>query len=170
MIYLKTYEKYKHTQQDKIDDMIYIREFSRKFEEAFEYRLNLNINIDSIFRNFIDHGAEKVYTGEIILNNKKILSKKINIKYNIIIATDINPNGIKNENDIGRTFSINFNILKSASRNINNIRHFYNYSTNIDDLIQSFDKYLIEVLGIKYLTEDEKQQKKKEKDINKYNL
>ena len=170
MKYLKTYESYKHTKQDKIDDIRYIHEFVEKFEDMFEFRLNLNITGDVKFRSYLGFGADKYYYGNFILDNKRILSKKVNIDYNVNIETSINPHGITSENDIGRTFTISFDIGRNSSRNVNNIKHFHGYSRNMDDILQRFDEYVSNVLGIRHLTEEEKKQKKLEKTAKQYNL
>jgi hypothetical protein len=170
MKYIKTLEKYIHTNQDSIDDMNYIEEFANKFEEKFEDRLNIIVSKDAEFRNYLGYGAYKYYSGEIILNNRNIYHKKINIGYKVRIETDINPNGITNENDIGRTFSIGFDINKSKSRNVNKIRHFYGYSRNIDEILEKFDNYIKTTFNIRYLTPEEKEQRKLQRTANKYNL
>lgn len=173
MKYLISYknllEKYTHTDQDKIDDMIYINEFVKKFEEKFEYRLNLEYDSEAKFRDYLGFGANKYYHGEVEILNKYM------IQYFINIFTDINPNGIKNENDIGRTFNIDFDIrtrIRKNTRNAiicSNIVDFYGYSRNMEELMDKFDDYLLK-LDIKHLTEREKEQKKIEKTMRTYNL
>ena len=170
MKYLKTHEKYIHNEQDRIDDIKFINEFSKKFEYLFEYRLNLDVSSKMEFRDYIGYGASKNYTGETILNNKNISSKKVKIKYSIFLDTDINPNGITNENDIGRTFTIKFEILKNKSTNINNLKHFYNYSKNMDDVLEKFDDYVFYTLRIRKPTKEELEQYRLEKAAKKYNL
>lgn len=179
MKYLISYknllEKYTHTDQDKIDDMIYINEFVKKFEEKFEYRLNLEYDSEAEFRDYLGFGAGKYYHGEVEILNKYM------IQYFINIFTCINPNGIKNENDIGRTFNIDFDIrsrrggptrIRKNTRNArinNNIIDFYGYSRNMEELIDRFDEYLLK-LDIKHLTEEEKKEKEIEKKMRTYNL
>lgn len=170
MNHIKTFEKYQHTKQDLIDDMTYINEFSKKFEDLFEARLNLTASSDAHFINSVGYGAKKNYTGNTILNNTKILSNKVKIEYVVYIKTDINPNGITSEDDINRTYVIRFDIIKNKSRNVNSIPSFYAYSINMNETIYKFDNYISNKLGIRNLTEEEIKEFKIKKDAKKYNL
>lgn len=170
MKYIKKFEKYQHTKQDLIDDVNYINEFAKKFEDLFEFRLNLDTSENAKFRSYIGHGADKRYTGDIILNNPRIYSKKIKIEYYINIDTDINPNGITGHDDVARTYVIKFELKRSKSRIINNLPHFYSYSINMNDVLDKFDNYISNKLGIRELTEEEIKVCKIKKDANKYNL
>lgn len=167
--FIKYNEKYNHTQQDIIDDMRYINEFSKKFENKFEFRIDLNIERNSQFRSYLGYGADKFYTGEIIIDNLKYYKTKRKIKYIVRIETDINPAGITGEDDIGRTFTIDFDI-KQENRSRNKIPDFYGYSRNIDDIINEFDTYVIQKLGKKNLSHEEIEQKKMIKKMKKYNI
>jgi hypothetical protein len=163
MKYIKTYEKYKHTNQDKEDDMYYINKFSKKFEDEFEFRLNFDIKEDVKFMDYIGYGAEKIYSGKIKINNN-------NVSYLIWIYTRINPNGIEHSQDIGRIFTIKMKIrIKEYP-----VTNYYEYSRNIDDILEKFDRYILKELNIEYLTDQEKEKRKKEKElkisVNKYNL
>ena len=169
MKYIKTLEKYIHTSQDKFDDMILIREFTDKFEIQFEDRLDICTKSNLRFRTFIGYGADKHYDGETIVNNPKIYKTKKKIKYSITIDTDINPAGITSDQDIGRTFTIHFDIKPTNNRH-SKIPCFYHHARNIEDILQSFDNYITNTLNIKYLTDEEKKQKKIEKTMIKYNL
>lgn len=170
MKYIKTLEKYTHTNQDKIDDMSYLQEFADKFEAEFEDRLNLTVYRDAEFRSYLGFGADKYYRGEIILDNRNIYYKKIKIEYKVRIETDINPNGISNKDDIGRTFVIGFDINNNKSRNVNKIKHFYGYSRNMNEILEDFDNYIIRTFNIRHLTPEEKEQKKLQRAANKFNL
>ena len=170
MKYIKKFEKYQHTKQDLIDDMTYINEFSKKFEDLFEFRLNLDTTTNTRFKSFIGYGADKNYTGDIILNNSKIYSKKIKIEYIIYISTDINPNGITGPNDVDRTYTIDFDIKHTKSRIINKLPDFYSYSKNMDDLLDEFDNYIFYKLGIRKLTDEEIKEYEIKKSARKYNL
>lgn len=167
MKYIITYEKYTHTPQDKIDDMELIREFSKKFEDLFEFRLNLNKFSGPEFRGYLGYGASVHYFGHVELDNPEILKRKVDIKFNIFLDTDINPNGISGEDDIARTFSIKFEIRKNKSRNINRIKGFYGYSRDMEGVLEEFDNYLIDKLGIGYLSEEERERLRKQKEFNK---
>ena len=171
MRYILTYEKYQHTPQDKIDDMNLIREFMKKFEQLFEFRLHLESTQPE---SRLGYGASVHYFGYVELNNPKILKRKVDINYSIFLDTDINPNGITSENDIGRTFSIKFEILKNKSRNVNHVKNFYGYSKDMDIILEEFDDYLIDVLGIEYITDEEREKRKRKKEfvrnIKRYNL
>lgn len=177
MKHLKTYEKYVHTSQDQIDDMNLINEFSKKFEDLFEFRLNLDRSGNPEFRGYLGYGASVHYFGKINLDNPRILKRKVDISYNVYLDTDINPNGITgedDEDDIDRTFTIKFEISKNMSRNVNNIKNFYSYSRNMDEVLEKFNNYVSHILGIKQLTDSEKEERKKKKDFDKkirqYNL
>jgi hypothetical protein len=160
---IKTYEKYTHTNQDKLDDMYYIEEFSKKFEDLFEYWLDFEVYEDIKFRDYLGYGAEKVYTGEVKIGKKMK-------PYMIWIETDINPNGIKGEDDIGRTYVIKMEI-KVVGYSVSN---FYKYSRNMEDVLEKFDRYLLEDLNLLRISDEEKERRKKErilrKDVDKYNL
>lgn len=169
MKYLKKYEKYIHTSQDKIDDMSYIEEFSKRFEEMFEYRLDIIEKSNPKFRDYLGFGAEVQYNGETEIYNSKYYKTERNIKYSINIETNINPNGIKHEYDIERTFLIKFEI-KRENRLNNRIVDFYDYSTSMDAVLLKFDKYVLDTLNIKYLTEEEIEIKKIKKNMKNYNL
>jgi hypothetical protein len=169
MKHLKTYEKYIHTEQDKIDDMKLIEKFASKFEEMFEYRLDIIEKSNPEFRDYVGYGADIKYYGEVETFNKKYYQVKRKIEYKIRITTDINPNGITSEKDIGRTFTIDFDI-KHKPRSHDKTRDFYAYSTNMNDVIKNFDKYVLETLNIKYLTPEEIEVKKIKKNMKKYNI
>jgi hypothetical protein len=162
-------EKYIHTSQDKIDDMNIMQEFAKKFEDIFEYRLNLNIDNDSKFRTYLGHGANKSYTGTVEIYNQEYYKTKRKIRYSINIITDINPAGISGPDDIGRTFTIDFDI-KQENRLTNKIPDFYSYERTMDEIIEKFNNYVYSTLNIKYLSEKDLEQKKIEKSANKYNL
>jgi len=164
------FESYNHSNQDKLDDMELIQEFSKKFEDLFEYRLNLDKFGQPEFRGYLGYGANVNYSGQIELDNPKIFKRKIDISFNIILDTNINPNGISGENDIGRTFSIKFEIRNNNLRNVNHVKNFYGYSRNIDDILERFDEYLINVWGIDYLTDKEIEERRLKKISKKYNL
>lgn len=167
--FIKYNEKYNHIQQDKIDDMRYINEFSEKFENKFEFRIDLNIERNSQFRSYLGYGADKFYTGEIIIDNLKYYKTKRKIKYRVRIVTDINPAGITGEDDIGRTYTIDFDI-KQENRSRNKIPDFYGYSRNIDDIIDQFDTYVLQKLGKKKLSQEETERKIMIKKMKKYNI
>lgn len=167
--FIKYNEKYNHIQQDKIDDMRYINEFSEKFENKFEFRIDLNIERNSQFRSYLGYGADKFYTGEIIIDNLKYYKTKRKIKYRVRIETDINPAGITGEDDIGRTYTIDFDI-KQENRSRNKIPDFYGHSRNIDDIIDQFDTYVLQKLGKKKLSQEETERKIMIKKMKKYNI
>ena len=73
MKYLKLYEKYTHTNQDALDDMTYIQKFSKKFEDKFEYRLNLIDLSNAKFKSYLGYGAHKYYYGEVEIFNKNTI-------------------------------------------------------------------------------------------------
>lgn len=161
--FIKFNENYIHTNQDKIDDMKYIEEFAEKFENKFEFRLNLNIG-KSQFRTYIGYGAEKYYNGEIIINNLKYYKKQKKIKYLVNIDTLINPFGFIND-DINRSFKINFHII-----NEKRIPDFYERSRNIEDVLEKFDTYVLQQLGKKHLSLEEIEKNKILKKTKKYNI
>lgn len=168
MKYIRTFEKYIHTKQDEIDDMSLINEFVNKFDDMFECRLNLEG--EPIEAMWIGYGAYRYYTGSIILDNSRILKKKVIIRYNVTLTTHINPDGITGEHDIGRTFSINFEINNNRSRNVNALPKFYSYSIDMNELLEKFERYIINTFGIRRLTKEEEEECKLKKDTKKYNL
>jgi hypothetical protein len=170
MKYIKPFnEKYIHTSQDKIDDMNLMQKFIQKFEDKFEYRLNLDTYNDLSFRTYLGYGADKSYTGTVEIYNQEYYKTKRKIRYSITIETDINPSGISGADDIGRTFTIDFDI-KQENRLTNKFPDFYKYGRNMDEIIEKFDNYVYKTLNIKHLSEKEIEQKKIEKSANKYNL
>ena len=162
-------EKYIHTSQDKIDDMELMQEFSKKFEDKFEYRLNLDTYNNITFRTYLGCGADKRYSGTVEIYNQKYYKTKRKIRYSINIDTYINPAGITGDDDIGRTFTIDFDI-KQENRLTNKLPDFYGYARNMDEIIERFNNYVYTTLNIKYLSEKELEQKKIEKSAKKYNL
>lgn len=156
---IKNFSHYIHTNQDKIDDMIFIEEFSNNFENEFEYRLNLKINKPHFRTNF-DYGANNFYSGDIIIYNKKYYNKKIKFHFLIMIETEIDPH-----NNNGRIFKICFQFDKSCR-----IENFNYSSNNIDDVIRNFDNYIQNELHIYNLTDEELKIKKMQKRIKKYNI
>lgn len=169
MKYIKTYEKYAHTPQDKIDDMILMQEFADKFETQFEDILDIDYKSNIRFRTYLGFGADKQYEGQLTINNPRYYKTKKTIKYSIRIETDINPAGITGDDDIGRTFVIDFDIKQKANR-YTKYPDFYSYQRNIDDVLQQFNEYLINTLNVKQPTEKEKQQRQLKKSMIKYNL
>lgn len=169
MKYIKTYERYTHTPQDKIDDMTLLQEFTQKFEDKFEYRLNLDTTNQPEFRSYLGFGADKNYSGTIEVYNNKYYKTKKKIRYSIVLETDINPAGITGDDDIGRTFTIDFDI-KQENRLRNKFPDFRQYTRDIDTLIEKFDDYVRTTLNIKKLSEEELKQKQIDKSANKYNL
>jgi hypothetical protein len=162
MKHIKAYEKYKHKPQDKIDDMNLMQEFSDKLETQFEYRLDIDY-ISNIETSVVGYGTNKYYSGQFINNSKYYKSKRA-ILYNIRISTDINPNGITSDKDIGRTYTLNFDTKSSR------IPNFYEYSRDMNDVLQRFNYYVINTLNIDYLSKEELKQKQLNKIANKYNL
>jgi len=169
MKHIKTYEKYIHTSQDKIDDMILMQEFADKFEKQFEDRLDINYKSDIEFRSYLGFGAEIRYEGEIIVNNRNYYKTQRNIKYKINLSTDINPAGITGADDIGRTFVINFDI-KPTNTKYSRIPDFYDYKRNMYDVLEKFNEYIYQTLNIQQLSDEEKEQKRIKRKANKYNL
>lgn len=169
MKHLKIYDKYIHTLQDKKDDMILIQEFTKNFEEKFEYRLNLDINEKAEFKSYIGYGANKYYYGTVEIYNRNYYQSKRKINYHINIDTDINPNGITSENDINRTFTIDFDIKQDNGRS-SRIPDFYAYDRDIDKIIEKFDDYVLSTLNIKNLTEEQIEQKQLEKSAKQFNI
>ena len=169
MKHLKLYEKYIHTPQDKKDDINLLHEFVQKFEDKFEYRLNLDTSKQIKFKSYIGYGSEKYYYGTIEIYNIKYYKSKRYINYSINISTDINPNGITSENDIDRTFTIDFDIKQDNGRN-SIFPDFYAYDRDINTVIDKFDYYVSSILNIKHLTKDQIKQKQIEKAAKKYNI
>ena len=168
MKYIKSFnEKYTHTAQDKIDDMNIMQEFVQKFEDKFEYKLYLDTSNETKIRTYF--GAYNDYRGVVEIYNPKYYKSKRKIRYSIKIETDINPAGISGPDDIGRTFTIDFDI-KQENRLTNKIPDFYSYGRNIDEVIEKFNNYVYTTLNIKNLSEKEIEQKKIEKSANKFNL
>ena len=162
MKYILTLEKYKNTSQDLIDDMNLMIEFSDKFETKFEYRLDIN-DISNIETSIVGYGTNKYYKG-LFINNTKYYKSKRPIQYHITISTDINPNGITGDKDIGRTYTLNFDTKTSK------IPNFYEYSRDMDNVLQSFNYYVINTLNINYLSKEELKQKQLNKITRKFNL
>jgi len=161
MKYILTLEKYKNTSQDLIDDMNLMIEFSDKFETKFEYRLDIN-DISNIETSVVGYGTKKYYSG-LFINNTKYYKSKRPIQYTITLITNINPNGISSDDDIGRTFKID---LDTNSK----IPDFHEYSRNIDEILRKFEEYVINTLNINQLSKKELKQKQLNKITKKFNL
>lgn len=130
--------KYIHTEKDKKDDVLLIKEFTKAFEDKFKNLLHLvvfnygELDVIDDFKYCVDKGvlpgAETVY----------FLHSQENIREMIWISTEINPNGV-GENLIARTFTIKYE--KKVKGQL--LSRFYNYSINsFNEVIEKFELFL----------------------------
>lgn len=131
-------DKYLHTEKDKEDDILLIKEFTKAFEDKFKNLLHLVVynygELDGIvdLKYCIDigvlPGAETVYC----------MHSLGNICEMIWLSTEINPFGV-NENLIARTFTIQYQ--KKLKGQV--VDKFYGYSKNsYDEVIEKFELFL----------------------------
>lgn len=130
--------KYLHTEKDKEDDILLIKQFTKAFEEKFKDLLHLVVfnygELDGIdeFIYCVDKGvlpgAQTVY----------FMHYQENIREMIWLSTEINPNGV-GENLIARTFTIKYE--KKVKGQL--VDKFYDYSINsFDEVIEKFELLL----------------------------
>jgi len=126
--------KYVHTEQDKEDDILYIKEFTEAFENKFKDALHLSIfnfgELDGI-EDFIycvpgSHEAQTVYA-----------MSSNGIREMIWLVTGINPNGIA-ENLFVRTFEIKYK--KHVKNKL--VDDFYGYALDQSEIIGTFEMFL----------------------------
>jgi hypothetical protein len=149
--------------------MTLIQEFADQFEKLFEARLNIKSNTPAEFRTYLGHGADKTYKGSLEISNTKLYNTKRKIKYTVELETAINPAGISGDHDIGRTFTIDFDVMSNNNKQLR-FPDFYSYARNIDDVLVKFDEYLTNKLNIKPLSKEEIQFFNLQKSSRKYNL
>jgi hypothetical protein len=111
--------KYKHTEQDAIDDMLQINKFKHDFELAFRNSMELEVYKDCKSMDYLGYGAKCIYT-----------TKE---NFMIWLSTEINPNGITTAGEIGRTYTITYEHIWDKNQ-----RKFHAYATSIDSLINKF--------------------------------
>lgn len=130
--------KYIHTEKDKKDDILLIKEFTKEFEDKFKNLLHLEVfnygDFDGIddFKYCVDKGvlpgAETVYS----------MHFPANIREMIWLSTGINPNGVS-KNQIARTFTLKYQ--KKVKGQL--VDKFYDYSINsYDKIIEKFELFL----------------------------
>lgn len=130
--------KYIHTEKDKEDDILLIKQFTKAFEEKFKDLLHLvvfnNGEFDGMdeFIYCVERGvlpsAETVY----------FMYYQDNIREMIWLNTEINPNGVGG-NLIARTFTINYE--KKVKGQL--LSRFYKYSIiSYSDVIEKFELFL----------------------------
>lgn len=129
---------YVHTEQDKEDDILYIKEFTKAFEDKFKEALHLSIfnfgKFDGI-EDFIycvpgavSHEAQTVY---LMISNE--------MSEMIWLVTGINPYGIA-ENLFVRTFEIKYK--KHVKNKL--VDSFYGYAMDQSEIIGRFEMFLTE--------------------------
>ncbi|MFZ4740603.1 MAG: hypothetical protein ACOYLE_05520 [Bacteroidales bacterium] len=114
-------EKYKHSPEDKKNDLILIKQFSQQFLTKFEQVLHLSIYRDCAFRDYLGYGAECIY-----LTKDNLM---------IWVSTDINPNGINEQIGIRRVFTIECN---SKAK-------FYDFAFESETIIEKFSNFICPV-------------------------
>lgn len=129
-------------------DLLEIKKFTEKFEKEFKDRLSLKDYRINSFCDYIERGAESIYTNPMPKDFKETKWRK-NPKGGMLwISTDINPNGITSKDDIGRTYTIKFEQVFSERRkyarvwHTGSIHHFYSYGRTIEEVLDKFKNYL----------------------------
>lgn len=127
---------YVHTEQDKEDDILYIKEFTKTFEYKFKDVLHLSVfNYGALYGtdDFIycvpDTCSEEARTVYAMGSN--------GISEMIWLETGINPNGIA-ENLFVRTFTIKYK--KDVKNKLAD--NFYDYALNPSEIIGKFEMFL----------------------------
>lgn len=131
-------DKYIHTEKDKENDILLIKEFTKAFEDKFKNILHLIIynygELDGIedYKYCVDKGvlpgAETVYS----------MHYQGNIHEMIWLSTEINPNGI-GDNLIARTFSLMYQ--KKVKGQL--VAKFYDSTINsFDEVIEKLELFL----------------------------
>lgn len=142
-------ESYKHTIEDKKADMVEIEKFTSKFESMFNDELKLKVYEDAKFRDYLGHGASKIYLSDIDYRVDGEY-ESINDQAMIFLTTDINPNGISSGDDIGRTYTINYELKGKVVNVVNGeefqedtvVRKFYSFERTIDEVLEKFKKFV----------------------------
>jgi len=128
--------KYVHTEQDKEDDILYIKEFTKVFEDKFKDALRLSIfnygelyGIDDFIYCVPVTGSPEARTVYAMGSN--------GISEMIWLVTEINPNGIT-ENLFARTFSIKYQ-KKTKEKLVDN---FFDFALDPSEIIGRFEMFL----------------------------
>jgi len=127
--------KYVHTEQDKEDDILYIKEFTEAFEDKFKDALHLSIfnfgELDGI-EDFIYCVASSQEAQTVYAMDSNGMSEMI------WLVTGINPNGIA-ENLFVRTFVIKY------KKHVKDewVDNFYGYALDQSEIIGRFEMFLI---------------------------
>jgi hypothetical protein len=139
-------KKYQHTLKDARDDSALIQEFSMRFLNRF------NLKYENILRlnekqSHLGYGSCSIFLlDEVSYSSKNLI---INKQPFVHIATQINPNGIDSSGKIGRTFTIKFELMchhkEKYQRQFNEkvCVKFYDYSKNMDELLDRFEKFML---------------------------
>jgi hypothetical protein len=133
-------KKYLHTEKDKEDDILLIKQFTKAFEDKFKNFLHLVVfnygELDGIddFKYCVDKGdlpgAETVYS----------MHSQGNIREMIWLSTGTNPNGVS-KNLFARTFTLKYQ--KKVKGQLDN--KFYEYSINsFERVIEKFEMFVSE--------------------------
>ena len=135
----------------KKEDIATVTKMNGIFFKTFKNIIpNLNVYQGVTFRDYLDYGADVIYTTKITLPqwNKR---KKAGIKSNLIrgmlwVSSSINPNGISETDDIARAYTIHLEF--KANKRVSQRRweesiiiKFYDYARDIQTIIDLFQKW-----------------------------
>lgn len=128
--------KYIHTEQDKKDDILFIKEFTQAFEDKFKNLLHLSVfNFGEL--NGIEDYKYCVHS-DILAEAETVYAMRSDGKNEMLwLSTGINPNGVT-ENLIARIFIIKYQ--KRVKEQI--VEKFYDYSTDSNEVIKKFELFL----------------------------
>ena len=128
--------KYIHTEKDKEEDMLLIKEFTKNFEDKFKDQLQLSVyNLGEL--DGMEDYRYCVYD-DLLLRAETVYIMHNNMESIMIwLETGINPNGIS-DNIIARTFDIKYQ--KRIKEQI--LEKFFDYSTDSNEVIREFERFL----------------------------
>ncbi len=134
-------------QSDYSEDLKTLQEFVDRFDEIYFDKIGLRVFIDCSSQDYLGHGAVKIYT----LNKpKNFVETKYQRKISscsLRLSSDINPNGITDSTDIGRTFTIQLEVYceKRVKYGRNwyddTLTKFYGYGRTIDEILKRFEAF-----------------------------
>ena len=139
-------KKYQHTLKDARDDSALIQEFSLRFLNRFNLKYENILSLNEK-QSYLGYGSCSTFLLDQVSYSSKNLI--INKQPFIHIATQINPNGIDSSGRVGRTFTIKLELTckhkAKYQRQFNETVYakFYDYSENMDDLLDKFEQFML---------------------------
>jgi hypothetical protein len=140
--------------EEKIEDIKTAKEFRELFVKKFGKLIPaFSLYEDVKFRGYLKYGANAIYLSEIAIPE---MSEKVGKKVGLLcgriggmlwLTSEINPNGITGKNDIGRTFTIQFELkglMRCTQRRWEDgcFIKFYGYARSMPSIFKQFRAWI----------------------------